>query len=38
VRSVNKCVEPVLVSRENDRSGFLQSLLKHGKIIYKSAN
>ncbi len=34
VRGVNKRIEPVLVSRENDKSGFLESLLKKGKIIY----
>ena len=34
VRGVNKRIEPVLLSRENDKSGFLESLLKKGKIIY----
>ena len=36
VRGINKRIEPVLVSRENDKSGFLESLLKQGKIIYSS--
>ena len=36
VRTVNKRIEPVLLCRENDRSGFFESVLKHGKIIYKS--
>jgi len=38
VREVNKRIEPVLLSRENDKSGFLESVLKHGKIVYKSKN
>lgn len=36
VRTVNKRIEPVLLCRENDKSGFLENVLKHGKIIYKS--
>lgn len=36
VRSVNKRIEPVLLCRENDKSGFLQNVLKHGKIVYRS--
>lgn len=36
VRTVNKHIEPVLLCRENDKSGFLENVLKHGKIIYKS--
>jgi len=36
VRSVNKRIEPVLLCSENDKSGFLENVLKHGKIIYKS--
>jgi len=38
VRTVNKRIEPVLLSRENDKSGFLENVLKHGKIIYKAKN
>lgn len=38
VRTVNKRIEPVLLCRENDRSGFFESVLKYGKIIYKSEN
>jgi len=38
VRSVNKRIEPVLLCRENEKSGFLENILKHGKIIYKSEN
>jgi len=36
VRSVNKRIEPVLLCRENDKGGFLENVLKQGKIIYKS--
>ena len=36
VRAVNKRIEPVLLCRENDKSGFLKNVLKHGKIIYRS--
>lgn len=36
VRGINKKIEPILLSTEKDRSGFLESILKHGKIIYQS--
>ncbi len=36
VRGVNKRIEPVLLCREHDRSGFLESILKQGKIIYEA--
>lgn len=36
VRTVDKRIEPVLLCRENDKSGFLENVLKHGKIIYGS--
>ncbi len=38
VSTVNKRIEPVLLCRENDKSGFLENLLKRSKIIYKSVN
>jgi predicted nucleotidyltransferase len=38
VRTVNKHIEPVLLCREHDKSGLLQNVLKHGKIVYKSKN
>jgi predicted nucleotidyltransferase len=38
VRTINKRIEPVLLCRENDKSGFLENVLKHGKIIYNSKN
>ncbi|MBU1422403.1 MAG: nucleotidyltransferase domain-containing protein [Bacteroidetes bacterium] len=38
VRSLNKNIEPVLLSRRNDKSGFLESILRYGKIVYKSEN
>jgi hypothetical protein len=36
VSTVNKRIEPVLMCREHDKSGFLKNVLRHGKIIYKS--
>lgn len=36
VRTVNKRIEPVLVCRKHDKSGFFETVLRHGKIIYKS--
>jgi len=38
VSTVNKRIEPVLLCRENDKSGFLENLLKRSKIIHKSVN
>ncbi|CAN2043915.1 Nucleotidyltransferase domain-containing protein [Candidatus Magnetomoraceae bacterium gMMP-1] len=38
VRSVNKKIEPVLLNAEKDKSGFLENILKHGKIIYNSSD
>ena len=37
VRGINIRIEPVLLSKKNDRSGFLASVLKRGKIIYKES-
>ena len=36
VREVNKRIEPILLSPSQDRSGFLESIIKYGKIIYKA--
>ncbi|MFH0926831.1 MAG: nucleotidyltransferase domain-containing protein [bacterium] len=36
VRSINKKIEPILLSTDKDRSGFLESILKHGEVVYKS--
>lgn len=36
VRTVSKRIEPVLLCRENDKSGFLENVLAHGKIVYQS--
>jgi hypothetical protein len=33
---VNKRIEPVLLCRESDRGGFFESVLKHGKVVYRS--
>jgi predicted nucleotidyltransferase len=38
VRGVSNRIEPVLLCRSKDRSGFLKSVIKQGKIIYKSEN
>ncbi len=38
VRDINTRIEPVLLSRKHDRSGFLDSVLKHGRIIYKQSS
>lgn len=35
VRGINTRIEPVLLSRKNDKSGFLAHVLRQGKIIYK---
>ncbi|MCX6150459.1 MAG: nucleotidyltransferase domain-containing protein [Ignavibacteriales bacterium] len=36
VKKVDLRIEPLLIEIENDKSGFLESLLKSGKIIYKN--
>lgn len=36
VRDIDKRIEPVLIIKNNDKSGFLDSILKHGNIIYKA--
>ena len=38
IRGVDTRIEPVLLSRKHDKSGFLARILKNGKIIYKSEN
>jgi predicted nucleotidyltransferase len=38
VRTINKHIEPVLLVCNHDAGGFLDRILKNGKIIYKSAN
>ncbi|HOP31339.1 MAG TPA: nucleotidyltransferase domain-containing protein [Spirochaetota bacterium] len=35
-REVNTDIEPKLIIKNNNRSGFLESILKYGKIIYKN--
>lgn len=37
VRDINKRIEPVLLRRANDKSGFLESVLKQEKVVYKAA-
>ena len=36
VRDVNIRIEPVLLCNSMDKSGFLESVVKHGKIVYKA--
>lgn len=38
VRDINKRIEPVLLSRASDKSGFLESVLRQGKVIYQAVN
>jgi predicted nucleotidyltransferase len=35
VRGINTRIEPVLLSRKNDKSGFLESVVRQGMVIYK---
>ncbi|MDH4202346.1 MAG: nucleotidyltransferase domain-containing protein [Phycisphaerae bacterium] len=35
-RDVNMRIEPVLLSRKHDKSGFLENVVRRGKIIYQS--
>ncbi len=35
-RNIDDRIEPVLLEENDDRSGFLESILKYGKVIYKS--
>jgi hypothetical protein len=35
VRGIDTRIEPVLLIGDEDRSGFLNSILKYGKIIYQ---
>ena len=35
IRGIDTRIEPVLLSTDDDRSGFLSSILKYGKIIYQ---
>lgn len=35
VRGIDTRIEPVLLTGDEDRSGFLSSILKYGKIIYQ---
>lgn len=35
-RQVDTSIEPKLIVKKNNRSGFLESILKYGKTIYKN--
>jgi predicted nucleotidyltransferase len=36
IRGIDSRIEPVLLSSKDDKSGFLDSILKYGKIIYQT--
>jgi uncharacterized protein len=36
VRGINTRIEPILLSKKHDKSGFLASILRQGKVIYKA--
>lgn len=36
VRGISTRIEPVLLSKKNDKSGFVEHVLSQGKIIYKA--
>lgn len=35
-REVNTDIEPKLIVKKNNRSGFLENILKYGKILYSN--
>jgi predicted nucleotidyltransferase len=35
-RQIDPRIEPVLISLKHDRSGFLKSVIKNGRIVYRS--
>ncbi len=35
-RNIDARIEPVLLEEENDRSGFLEEILKNGEVIYSA--
>lgn len=35
-RGIDSRIEPVLLERENDKSGFYEEILKTGKVIYSA--
>lgn len=37
VRSIDIRIEPVLLEMQYDKSGFVQSILKNGKVIFSSS-
>lgn len=37
VRDINIRIEPVLLSRKHNRSGFVAHVLRNGMVIYKAA-
>jgi hypothetical protein len=37
-RKLDKKIEPILISTKHDKSGFLESIIKSGKIIWEKEN
>ena len=37
VRGLSTRIEPILLSRKHDRSGFVSQVIRQGKIIYKTS-
>lgn len=35
-KNIDTRIEPILLNSQNDKSGFIESILKHGKIIYQN--
>jgi len=36
VRDIDVRIEPILLELQNDRSGFIDSISKYGKVVYSS--
>lgn len=38
VRGISKQIEPVLLCRSKDKSGFIDNVIRFGKIVYRADN
>ncbi len=36
LRNIDDRIEPVLLEEKNDKSGFLESILEYGKVVYSN--
>jgi predicted nucleotidyltransferase len=34
-RGIDSRIEPILINKKKDKSGFLESILKYGKVVYQ---